>query len=57
MNASRIHFNAEQVANREYEQLDPGRYDFLWNDDYTEVTAIALTWWDEKSYADYQCDR
>lgn len=54
MNAGRIHFNAEQVAAREYEQLNPDRFDFVWNKDYTEVTAIALTWWDEASYAAYQ---
>ncbi len=50
------HFNAEQVANKEYEQLNPARYDFYWNADYTEVDAVKLRWWDDASYARYQGD-
>lgn len=51
-----IHFNKAQVAAREYERLDPVRYDFRWNEDFTECTAVELTWWDDSSYAAYQCD-
>jgi hypothetical protein len=51
-----IEFNAEQVANREYEQLDPSRYDLHWNADYTACVAVPLTWWDNRSYAAYQGD-
>jgi hypothetical protein len=49
-----IEFTAEQVARKEHEQLNPERYDFAWNKDFTTCKAIPLTWWDDKSYAAYQ---
>lgn len=55
MNA--VFFDAQQVANRDYEKLDPARWDFVWNADYTTVTAFALAWWDDASYAAYQGDQ
>lgn len=51
-----IHLNSAQVTAELYKQYDPGRYDFRWNKDYSEVDIIPLTWWDDKSYADYQSD-
>ncbi len=42
-------FSAEAV-----EQYDPNRYDFDWNDDFTAFRPLALTWWDDASYLDYQ---
>lgn len=51
-----IHFDKGQVARREYEQLDPIRWDFHWNSDFTECDAYPCLWWDEGSYAQYQGD-
>jgi len=38
------------------ERYNPGRYDFVWNDDYTMFRAVPLRWWDDASYARYQSD-
>lgn len=49
-----IHLSKEEVAAGKYKEYCPVRNDFRWNADFTEVTVVPLTWWDEKSYADYQ---
>jgi hypothetical protein len=51
-----IEFTAEQVANREYERLNPERFDFRWSADFTTCVAIPLIWWNDSSYATYQSD-
>jgi hypothetical protein len=44
-------FPADQV-----ERFDPSRFDIFWNADYTRFNAVRLSWWDDRSYADYQGD-
>lgn len=51
-----IRFTKRQVEAREYERLDPARYDFRWNRDFTECEAVPLLWWDDASYAAHQGD-
>lgn len=52
-----IELTAEQVQNGEYKQYDPERYDFRWSTDFSTVTVIPLSWWDDASYARYQGDQ
>lgn len=49
-----IHFTKADVAAGRHEELSPERFDFVWNDDYTECTAHRLAWYDDRSYAAYQ---
>lgn len=49
------HFNKEQIEQGEYKKLDPTRFSFQWNEDYTECEAIPLPYWDDVSYRRYQC--
>ncbi len=40
-------------------KFSPDRYDYEWNEDYTEFKPIELKYWDDSSYKDYQgksCD-
>lgn len=32
----------------------PQRNEFVWNDDFTAFRIVALNWWDDQSYIDYQ---
>lgn len=49
-----IEMDAEQVARNEHQAYDPATHDFFWNDDYTTVTIVPLTWWNDASYVAYQ---
>lgn len=40
----------------EARNLDPARYDFIWNADYSRCRAVKLAWYDDASYAAYQGD-
>jgi hypothetical protein len=50
-----IHLDAERVARDEHRDYNPERCDFRWNADHTECDVIPLLWWDDASYAEYQC--
>jgi hypothetical protein len=45
------YFPADQCKN-----YNPERYDIFWTDDYAYFLPVALTWWDDASYARYQGD-
>jgi hypothetical protein len=36
--------------------LNPVRYDFRWNEDFSAAQIIRRRWWDETSYIAYQGD-
>lgn len=38
----------------EVETFSPGRFDIIWNADYTMFRAVKLQWWDNASYIAYQ---
>lgn len=46
---------AEELADRTNE-FPPDRFDFYWSSDWRHVEVVALRWWDEASYAEYQGD-
>lgn len=48
---SRKEFAARQ------EEFPPDRFDFFWNDDFSEVEVVQLAWWDDASYREWQGDR
>lgn len=50
-----IHLNAEQIARNEHENYNPETNDFLWNEDYTEVTIIPFSRNASQDYEPHQC--
>lgn len=55
-----IQNSADALPNEEPSQVSrlwgSDRFDFRWNDDYSAFFVVALSWWDEASYARYQGD-
>jgi hypothetical protein len=49
-----IRFTKQQIEHREHERLNPDRYDFHWDANFTECVAVPLLWTDGASYERYQ---
>lgn len=37
-------------------EFNPDRFEFRWNEDYTEFQLVPVRWWDDLSYIRYQSE-
>jgi hypothetical protein len=42
------------VKAADVEAYDPNRFDFVWNEDFSEAQVVPLRWHDDASYIAYQ---
>lgn len=50
-----LHLTAEQVKAEKYKEYSPLHNAFQWNKDGS-CDVVPLAYWDDASYARYQCD-